>query len=59
MVKHGDQLAQVDLDKIKQAKKATDMMVIVTNMPAVAYMKFTFNDQNRDDNVAVLKVTTK
>lgn len=59
VVKHGDQLAQVDLDKIKQAKKATDMMVIVTNMPAVAYMKFTFNDQNHDDNVAVLKVTTK
>ncbi|WDT64960.1 N-acetylglucosamine-specific PTS transporter subunit IIBC [Companilactobacillus crustorum] len=58
-VKHGDQLAQVDLDKIKTAGKKTDMMVIVTNMPSVSYMKFNLLDKDVQINKEVLKVTTK
>lgn len=58
-VKHGDQLAQVDLDKITQANKKTDMMVIITNMPNVAYLKYQVLDQKTKLNQIVLKSTTK
>ena len=58
-VKHGDQLAQVDLDKIKQAGKKNDMMVIVTNMASVGYMKYNRLDQAVKLDQAVVKVTTK
>lgn len=58
-VHHGDQLAQVDLDKIKQAGKQTDMMVIVTNMPSVSYMKYNVLDKDVKLDTKVVKVTTK
>ncbi|MQS75714.1 PTS N-acetylglucosamine transporter subunit IIABC [Lactobacillus halodurans] len=58
-VKHGDQLAQVDLDKITSAGKKTDMMVIVTNMPAVSYMKYNVLDKDVSLDKEVVKVTTK
>lgn len=58
-VKHGDQLAQVDLDKIKQAGKKTDMMVIVTNMPSVSYMKYQVLDSDVQLDKEVVEVTTK
>jgi len=59
IIKHGDQLAQVDLNEIEIAGKKTDMMVIVTNMPNVSYMKF--NNLNKDIslNKEIVKVTTK
>ena len=58
-VKHGDQLAQVDLKQITDAGKKTDMMVIITNMPSVAYMKYdVLNQEVKLDN-EVVKVTTK
>jgi len=58
-VKHGDQLAQVDLDKIKQAGKKTDMMVIITNMASVAYMKYNVLDKDVKLDSEVVKFTTK
>ncbi|MFC6175640.1 N-acetylglucosamine-specific PTS transporter subunit IIBC [Companilactobacillus huachuanensis] len=58
-VKHGDQLAQVDLNKITQAGKKTDMMVIITNMPSVAYMKYNVLDRDVKLDVEVVKATTK
>ncbi|PMD68014.1 N-acetylglucosamine-specific PTS transporter subunit IIBC [Companilactobacillus nuruki] len=58
-VHHGDQLARVDLDKIKQAGKQTDMMVIVTNMPSVSYMKYNVLDKDVKLDTKVVKVTTK
>jgi len=58
-IKHGDQLAQVDLDKIVQAGKKTDMMVIVTNMAAVSYMKYDVLNQDTKLDTEVVKVTTK
>ncbi|WP_338232012.1 N-acetylglucosamine-specific PTS transporter subunit IIBC [Companilactobacillus muriivasis] len=58
-VRHGDQLAQVDLDKIKQAGKKTDMMVIITNMPSVSYMKYNVLDRDAKSDTEVVKVTTK
>lgn len=58
-VQHGDQLAQVDLEKIKQADKKTDMMVIVTNMPSVSYMKYNVLDRDVQLDQEVVKVTTK
>ncbi|WP_137598063.1 N-acetylglucosamine-specific PTS transporter subunit IIBC [Paucilactobacillus kaifaensis] len=39
-VKHGQALANADLAAIKAAGKKTTMIVIVTNMQNVAYMKF-------------------
>lgn len=58
-IKHGDQLAQVDLDKITAAGKKTDMMVIVTNMPSVAYMKYNVLDKDVQLDKEVVRVTTK
>lgn len=58
-VKHGDQIAQVDLNKITEAGKKTDMMVIITNMPSVAYMKYDGLDRKVDLNTEIVKVTTK
>ncbi|GEO79255.1 N-acetylglucosamine and glucose PTS, EIICBA [Companilactobacillus mindensis DSM 14500] len=58
-IKHGDQLAQVDLEKITNAGKKTDMMVIVTNMPSVAYMKYNVLDKDVQLDTEVVRVTTK
>ncbi|KRN99265.1 N-acetylglucosamine-specific PTS transporter subunit IIBC [Companilactobacillus kimchiensis] len=58
-VKHGDQLAQVDLAKIEQAGKKTDMMVIVTNMASVSYMKYNVLDSDVQLDQEVVRVTTK
>ena len=58
-VQHGEQLAQVDLEKIKQAGKKTDMMVIITNMPSVGYMKYNVLDRDVQLDQEVVKVTTK
>jgi len=58
-IKHGDQLAQVDLDQIVKAGKKTDMMVIVTNMPSVSYMKYNVLDQDVKLDNEVVRVTTK
>lgn len=58
-VRHGDLLASVNLKKIEEAGKKTDMMVIVTNMPVVSMMKFKDLDRqvNKDDDV--VEITTK
>ncbi|MFC6322873.1 N-acetylglucosamine-specific PTS transporter subunit IIBC [Companilactobacillus baiquanensis] len=58
-VRHGDPIAFVDLEAIKDAGKKIDMMVIITNMPAVSMMKFKDLDRqvNQDDDV--VKVSTK
>lgn len=58
-IKHGEQLAQVDLKQITDAGKKTDMMVIITNMPSVAYMKYNVLNQDVNLDHEVVKVTTK
>lgn len=58
-VKHGDQIADVDLKQITDAGKKTDMMVIVTNMPGVAYMKYNVLDQTVKADQEVVKVKIK
>lgn len=57
-VKHGDIVAKVNLDAIKNAGKQTPMIVIVTNMDAVRVMKFKGNAQVTPESL-VLKTTTK
>lgn len=57
-VKHGDVVAKVDLDAIKNAGKQTPMIVIVTNMDAVRVMKFKGNALVTPESL-VLKTTTK
>lgn len=58
-IKHGDLLATVDLDQIVAAGKQTAMMVIITNMPAVAYMKFNNMGQSVQADTVAVKATTK
>ncbi|ANK61783.1 N-acetylglucosamine-specific PTS transporter subunit IIBC [Loigolactobacillus backii] len=58
-VKHGDVLANADLQAIKDAGKKSTMIVIVTNMPNVAYMKFAELDRSIAANNEVVKVTVK
>ncbi|MGR3741170.1 N-acetylglucosamine-specific PTS transporter subunit IIBC [Companilactobacillus sp. DQM5] len=58
-VKHGDVVANVDLDKIKKAKKDTAMMVIVTNMSEVSYMKFSATDTDAKLGTLAVKATIK
>jgi PTS system N-acetylglucosamine-specific IIC component len=58
-VKHGDVVANVDLDAIKNAGKKTPMIVIVTNMDAIRVMKFKTASSNVTPASLVLKTTTK
>ncbi|AMV60483.1 N-acetylglucosamine-specific PTS transporter subunit IIBC [Pediococcus damnosus] len=58
-VRHGDVLATADLQAIKQADKGTTMIVIITNMPAVGYMKFDGLARQVGNDEEVVKVTLK
>lgn len=58
-VKHGDVVAHVDLDAIKAAGKQTTMIVIITNMAHVGYLKVAPVTAKLVTNTAVAQVTTK
>lgn len=58
-VKHGDPLATADLEQITAAGKKTAMMVIITNMPVVSYMKFSQTDRKVTANELAVKATIK
>ena len=58
-IKHGDLLATVDLNQITAAGKKTAMMVIITNMPAVDYIKFNAMSTTVAADAVALKATTK
>ena len=58
-VKHGDVVAHVDLDAIKAAGKQTTMIVIITNMTHVGYLKIAPVTAKLVKNTAVAQVTTK
>ena len=58
-VRHGDVLATADLQAINQAGKVTTMIVIITNMPAVGYMKFDGLARQVENDEEVVKVTLK
>lgn len=58
-INHGDVLANADLAAIKTAGKKTTMIVIVTNMQNVAYMKFSQEEHAVAADEQVVKVTTK
>lgn len=57
-VTHGDLLATADLEAIRAAGKQTTTMVIITDMPDVAYMKFSQPAGAAKADQAVLQVTT-
>ncbi|KIS03279.1 N-acetylglucosamine-specific PTS transporter subunit IIBC [Paucilactobacillus wasatchensis] len=58
-INHGDMLANADLAAIKTAGKKTTMIVIVTNMQNVAYMKFSQEEHAVVVDEQVVRVTTK
>lgn len=58
-IKHGDSLATMDLDSVIKAGKKTDVMVIVTNMPEVSYMKYNVLDKDVISTDQIVKVTIK
>lgn len=58
-VKHGDLVAQVDLQAIKAAGKQTPMMVIITNMDAVSLLKFKVMNNQVSSTTKILEATTK
>ncbi|AMV63114.1 PTS system, N-acetylglucosamine-specific IIA component [Pediococcus damnosus] len=58
-VKHGDLVAHVDLQAIRDAGKQTPMMVIITNMDAVSLLKFKAVHNPITPEVKVLEATTK
>lgn len=58
-IKHGEVIANVDLAAIEAAGKKTTMIVIVTNMQHVAYMKFDQLDRAVKVDEPVVKVLTK
>ncbi|APX71123.1 N-acetylglucosamine-specific PTS transporter subunit IIBC [Companilactobacillus allii] len=58
-IKHGDVLANMDLDAVVKAGKKTDVMVIVTNMAVVSYMKYNVLDKEVTATDEVTKVTIK
>ncbi|KRK79749.1 N-acetylglucosamine-specific PTS transporter subunit IIBC [Companilactobacillus nodensis] len=58
-VVHGDALADMNLAKVEEAGKKTDVMVIITNMPVVGYMKYQTLDRKIDSDDEVVKVTIK
>ncbi|MFC6169996.1 N-acetylglucosamine-specific PTS transporter subunit IIBC [Loigolactobacillus jiayinensis] len=59
MVQHGDVVAHVDLAAIKAAGKATTMMVIITNMAHVGYLKIAPATELVATDDAIAQVTTK
>lgn len=58
-VKHGDLVAKVDLEKITAAGKDTAMMVIITNMDSVSYLKTTATGRKIKTNDPAVKATIK
>ena len=58
-VEHGDDLADVDLDAIKDAGKMPTMLVVITNMAAVSYMKAEKGGRQVAADEEVLKATIK
>lgn len=58
-VKHGDLVAKVDLEKITAAGKDTAMMVIITNMDSVSYLKTTATGRKIKTNDPTVKATIK
>lgn len=58
-VKHGDVVANVDLNAVRAAGKKTPMIVIVTNMDALKIMKFKAQAGDIKDDATVLTTTTK
>ncbi|MFD0896392.1 N-acetylglucosamine-specific PTS transporter subunit IIBC [Loigolactobacillus binensis] len=58
-VHHGDVVAHVDLAAIKAAGKATTMMVILTNMDHVGYLKIAPLTEKVQLNAPLAQVTTK
>ena len=59
VVEHGDDLADVDLDAIKDAGKMPTMLVVITNMAAVSYMKAEKGGRQVAADEEVLKATIK
>lgn len=58
-VKHGDLIADVDLDMISNAGKDTAMMVIITNMAATSSIEKTTSQKNIESDKLALKVQIK
>lgn len=58
-VSHGDDLATMDLRAVENSGKKTDVMIIITNMSAVSYMKASNLDRSVDPTDEVMKVTIK
>lgn len=58
-VRHGDLLATADLQAINHSGKGTTMIVIITNMPAVGYMKFDGLARQVGTDEEVVKVILK
>lgn len=58
-IKHGDLVANVDLQAIRDAGKQTPMMVIITNMAAVSLLKFNMVNAQVTPETKVLEATTK
>lgn len=56
-VKHGQVLANVDLEMLKAAGKDTAMMVIVTNMDSISNIELTHTDDLVKTDVAVAELT--
>lgn len=58
-IKHGDLIANVDLDMIKNADKDTAMMVIITNMVATSSIEKTTGQENIESNKLAIKAQIK
>lgn len=58
-VKHGDLVAQVNLQAIKDAGKQTSMLVVITNMDAVSLLKFKILNNQVSSDTKILESTTK
>lgn len=58
-VTHGELLATMDLDAVEKAGKKTDVMIIITNMPAVSYMKFSESNRKVQTTDKVAQVIIK
>lgn len=58
-INHGDLVANVDLQAIKDAGKQTPMMVIITNMDAISLLKFKVLNNQVSPKTKILEATTK
>lgn len=58
-IEHGDLIANVDLDMIKNAGKDTAMMVIITNMAATNSIEKTTGQENIESNKLAIKAQIK